>query len=186
MHGSGRAALELHSRSQAAEDWGKVSLEDTRHCCVVWLQPQRQLSNYKAALELTSSSRTAQVRSGSTRTAQQLSSCRRQGQSEPRGHTSLLCRVAPTTKAALELRSSSRTAQQLSNCMAWVGQRSKWKAAFNLHGWGWAALELHSSSQSATARARQLSNCQTGPHTEVCLEGTRVVWLQPLRTDCAH
>jgi len=44
-----KAALELHSSSQVAEDGGEVGLEGTR---VVWLQPQRQLSNCAAALEL--------------------------------------------------------------------------------------------------------------------------------------
>jgi len=62
--------------------------------------------------------------------------------SEPRGRTSLRCRVAPTAKAALELRSSSRTDQQLSNCKARAGQRSNWKADLELHGSGQAALEL--------------------------------------------
>jgi len=110
------------------KDGGEVSLEGTRHCSVVWLQPQRQISNCEAALELTSSS----------------------------------------------------------DYTARAGQRSNWKAALKLHGSGQAALRLHSSSRSATARAGQLSNCQTEAHTEVRLEGTRVVWLQPLRTDCAH
>ena len=87
-------------------------IEGARHCGFVWLQPQRQLTNCAAALELTSSSRT--------------------------------------------------------------------------DGSGRAELELHSSSRSATARAGQLSNRQAGVHTEVRLEDTRVVWLQPLRTDCAH
>ena len=44
------ATLGLHSRSQAAEDGGEVGLKGTR---VVWLQPQRQLSNCAVALELT-------------------------------------------------------------------------------------------------------------------------------------
>jgi len=152
-----------------------VSLEGARHCGVVWLQPQRQLSNCAAALELTSSSRTARLGPGSTRTAQQRSSCRRRGRSEPRGRTSLRCRVAPTAKAALELRNSSETDQQLSNCTARARQRSNWKASLELHGLGQAALKLHSSSRSSTARAKQLSNCQTRTNTEVRLEGTHVV-----------
>jgi hypothetical protein len=53
-----KAALELHSSSRTAEDGGEVSLESAR---VVWLQLQRQLSNCAAALELTTSSRTAKV-----------------------------------------------------------------------------------------------------------------------------
>jgi len=85
------------------------------------LQPQRQFSNCAAAHELTSSSRTEQLGLGSTRTAQELSSCTRRGRSEPRGRTSLRRHVTPTAKAALELRSSSRTAHQLSNCTARVG-----------------------------------------------------------------
>jgi len=154
----------------------------------VWLQPQRQLSNCAAALKLTRSSRTARLGSGSTRTAQQLSSCRRRGRSEPRGRTSLRHCVTPTAKAALEVRSSSQTDQQLSNCTARAGQRSNWKAALEPHGLDRAAIKLHrdSSSRSATARAGQLSNCQTEAHTEVRLAGTRVVWLQPLRAECAH
>ena len=128
------------------KDGSEVNIEGARHCGVVWLQPQRQLSNCTAVLELTSSSRTARLGPGSTRTAHQLSSCRRRGRSEPRGRTSLRRRVAPTAKAALELRSSSRTDPQFSNCTARAGQRSNWKAALELHGSGRAALELHSSS----------------------------------------
>ena len=60
----------------------------------------------------------------------------RRGRSEPRGRTSLRCRVAPTAKAALELRSSSRTDYQLSNCTARVWQHSNCTAAFELQKTG--------------------------------------------------
>ena len=133
------------------KDGGEGSLEGARHCGVVWLQLQRQLSNCAAALELTRSSRTARLGSGSTRTAQRFLSCRRRGRSEPRGRTSLRRRVAPTAKAALELRSSSQTDQQLSNCTAWVGQRSNCTVALDLQQPG--------PGSSRTARRGRTRKC---------------------------
>jgi len=138
------------------KDGGEVSLEGVRHCGVVWLQPQRQLSKCAAALELTSSSRTARLGSGSTRTAQQLSSCRKRGESEPRGRMSLRRRVAPTAKAALELRSSSRTDQQLSNCTARAGQHSTCAVALDLQRPG--------SGSSQTARQGRTRKCAWRVH----------------------
>ena len=100
----------------------------------------------------------------------------------------------PPPEAALELHSSSRTAEAALELYSRA--HVKWlqlQAGRTSSGSTFQLQRQLSFCRGSARTTQQLSNCRgsartyrRGAHTEVRLEGARVVWLQPLRTEGAR